>query len=58
MARRKSNQDSVRNIQRTKSSYYVTLPAGIMREFGWKERQKVVIRKYGKNRVVIADWKK
>jgi bifunctional DNA-binding transcriptional regulator/antitoxin component of YhaV-PrlF toxin-antitoxin module len=56
MARRPLKQRKIRNIQRSKGSYYVTIPVELIREFKWRERQKVVVTKIGKNRIVIADW--
>jgi len=39
-------------------SYYITLPIGIVRKFGWKERQKVTVRPMPGKKVEIKDWKK
>ena len=57
MTRRIMSEENVRNIQKSKRSYYVTLPIQIVREFGWRENQKVVVEKRGKE-IVIKDWKK
>ena len=57
MASRKLEKRNVRNIQRFKESYYVTLPIEIVRELKWKERQKVVVKMRGRV-IAIADWKK
>lgn len=57
MARRKIGQESVRSIQKSSGSYHVSIPMSIMRGLGWKERQKVVIEKFGKGRIIISDWK-
>ena len=40
-----------------KYSYGITLPLAVIRELGWKLRQKVVVAKSGKG-IVIKDWKK
>jgi len=48
--------ENIRNIQKSKRSYYITLPIQLVREFGWKETQKVVVEKRGKE-IVIKDWK-
>ncbi len=58
MARRKVGQEHIRNIQKTSGSYLVWLPISIVRAMGWKERQRVVVKKYGGNRVIIMDWAK
>lgn len=39
-----------------KSSYAVVIPMDIVKKLGWKERQKLVVRRYG-NKVIIEDWK-
>ena len=57
MASRKLEKRNVRNIQRFKESYYVTLPIEIVRKLKWKERQKVVVKMRGRG-IAIADWKK
>lgn len=60
MARRISKNENVRNIQQSgkKGSYYITIPVSVMRSLGWKERQKVVVKEYGKGKILIVDWKK
>ena len=40
-----------------KYSYYVVLPKGVVDELSWRERQKLVICKYGEG-ILIKDWKK
>jgi len=40
-------------------SYAVILPISVMKEWGWKERQKVVLEVDNKKKVIkIRDWKK
>ena len=58
MPRRKLNKRHIRNIQKRKGTYSVSLPIDIIREFKWRERQKVEVTKYGKNKILIKDWKK
>ncbi len=57
MTRRAIPEENVRNIQKSNRTYYVTLPIQIVREFKWKESQKVVLEKRGKE-IIIQDWKK
>lgn len=57
MTRREISDENIRNIQKSKRSYYVTLPIQIIRDFRWQERQKVVVEKRGKE-IVIKDWEK
>jgi len=41
-----------------KYSYLVILPKEIIDSFNWKDRQKVVVKTYGKNKILISDWEK
>lgn len=48
---------SVRKImQLSTHSYGITLPVDDLRTLGWKEKQKVVVRREGE-RFIIEDWK-
>ena len=53
--RRKVGRESVRKIQQTKGSYLISIPMRIMRQLGWKERQKVVVRQRGRG-FMVRDW--
>ena len=53
--RRRSYDKNVRKITRSGDSYALTLPIDIIRELGWREKQKVVVSKRGKG-IVIKDW--
>jgi len=57
MPRRKMGEEHVRKIQKSKGSYHISVPINIIRELGWKERQKVVVKKRGRG-VLIVDWEK
>lgn len=37
------------------ASFGITLPIEMVRELGWRERQKVVVKKSG-SKLVIEDW--
>lgn len=51
-------EQEVRKITRVgKRSLSVVLPAELVRELDWREKQKVVIRRKGST-LVIEDWKK
>jgi len=59
MSRNKFEERNVRKLNKTGgTSYSVVLPIEFIREFGWREHQKVVVRKDGRERLVIEDWKK
>lgn len=57
MARRKLEEHNIRKLTRTGGgkSIGVTLPIDLIRQLGWKERQKVVVKKRGK-KLIIKDW--
>jgi len=58
MAKRPQNESGIRKLTKLgKKSLAVTIPIEIIREFGWKERQKLVVKKSGK-KIIIEDWKK
>lgn len=44
-------------IKNGRGSYYVNIPKELMKELKWKERQKVVVKRKGKE-LAIKDWKK
>ncbi len=55
---RKLENQSIRKLTKVgKQSIAVTLPIEIVRELKWREKQKVVVKKYG-SKIVIEDWKK
>jgi hypothetical protein len=57
MARRKTGKEKIRNLQKSnRGSYLASIPVGIIRALGWQERQKIVVQKYGKNRIILSDW--
>ena len=57
--RRKSGRENIRSLTKTGGgrSYTVSLPAAIIREFHWQERQRLELsfdRK--RRRITISDW--
>jgi len=57
MSRQKIHEEEIRKIQSVKGSYTISLPIGGVRELGWREGQKLVVKKRGKGFTVV-DWKK
>ena len=56
MGRRKLEDKNIRKLTKFGGkSIAVTLPIEIVRELGWREKQKVVVKKKGKG-VYIEDW--
>ena len=53
---RKAGDTNIRKLTKIgKKSIGLTLPIEIIRELGWKERQKVVV-KLARRRIIIKDW--
>ena len=52
---RKIINRSIRKIFKSGNSYALTLPVELVKELGWKETQKLVVKKRG-NSLVISDW--
>ncbi|MDD5031488.1 MAG: hypothetical protein PHR36_00370 [Patescibacteria group bacterium] len=60
MARKKLEERNIRKLAKVggKRTYSLTLSIEAIREFGWKEGQKVVIEVDKKGqRFIIKDWK-
>lgn len=55
--RRKETKTHIRRLQKMGAyTYYVTIPKKAIDELGWREKQKVVVRRAGK-RFIVEDWK-
>jgi len=55
----KNMKNNIRKIVKNgRESYYVNIPKELIKKFGWKERQKVVVTYKGRKRLEIKDWKK
>ncbi len=58
MARRELEEKNIRKLTRMGregSSLGMTIPKELVKELGWRERQKVVVKKLGKT-LIISDW--
>ncbi len=57
MEKKKKGRVEVRHLTKIAggSSYALVIPMDFVKRLGWKERQKLVIRLYGK-KLVISDW--
>jgi len=54
---RKIEEQNIRKLTKTgKQSICVTLPIELVRELGWKEKQKVTVRRI-KGGLEIRDWR-
>jgi len=57
MASRKLADKNVRKLSRMRGkSLGLTLPIELVNGMGWKEKQKVVVKKQGRH-LIIKDWK-
>jgi antitoxin component of MazEF toxin-antitoxin module len=58
MANKKSNEKNVRKLTKIgKHSIGLTLPIEVVRELGWRERQKVSV-KVERRKIISSDWRK
>lgn len=58
MSTRKMEDKNIRKLTKVgKQSIAVTIPIEIFRALGWREKQKVVVKKSG-SKLIIEDWKK
>lgn len=56
MGRRKIGQEKIRSIQKTRNTYTVSIPIELMRELGWREKQRVTITRSGSGKLIITDY--
>jgi len=55
MARRNLRDKNIRNIQKNQHTYSVSIPIEEIKALGWRERQRVNVRRVGTH-LVIEDW--
>ena len=58
MPRRKLEEENIRKLTHMGSggrSLGLTIPNELVEKLGWRERQKVTVKKVGK-RLVVEDW--
>jgi len=54
---RKTYEKNIRKLLRLgKASLAITIPKDILIELGWKETQKVTVKKHGQG-IMVEDWK-
>jgi len=52
-----ANKKFIRKItKKSKYSYTAVLPKELIDKLKWRDRQKIVIRQYGRNKILIEDW--
>ncbi|MFC1700742.1 AbrB/MazE/SpoVT family DNA-binding domain-containing protein [Patescibacteria group bacterium] len=58
MTRRKAKNKNIRKLTRIgDKSLGLTVPIEILQKLGWREKQKVVVKKRGEG-FIVKDWKK
>ncbi len=58
MGTKKYHEREIRKLIRIgNGSMCVTIPIEELRELGWREKQKVVVKREGK-KLIITDWEK
>ena len=48
-------------LKLTRSARYslsITIPAAVIKKYGWREKQKLALTDEGRGMLVIRDWKK
>ncbi len=61
MGRKKVEDKNIRKLSKVGggATYAITLPIDAIREFGWQEKQKLVIEvDKRRKRLIIKDWEK
>ena len=54
----KKMEKEIRKLTKSSShSYSLVIPKEIIKKYGWKEKQKLVIRDKGRGKVEIRDWR-
>jgi len=58
MTNKRADETNVRKLTKIgRKSVGLTLPIELVRELGWKERQKVTVKKV-RGGVLVKDWRK
>lgn len=55
---KENSKENVRKLTRLgKYSLTITIPKNIVKDLGWREKQKLVVEKHGQG-VLLKDWPK
>jgi bifunctional DNA-binding transcriptional regulator/antitoxin component of YhaV-PrlF toxin-antitoxin module len=56
----RNKDENIRKLTKVgNKSYGITLPINVIREFGWRERQKLQLKiRKKKKEIIIKDWEK
>jgi bifunctional DNA-binding transcriptional regulator/antitoxin component of YhaV-PrlF toxin-antitoxin module len=47
----------VRKLTKSNRSYYLIIPAEIVKKYAWREKQKITIEDKGRGELKIKDWR-
>jgi hypothetical protein len=54
-----TEQKNIHKLKKSSAySFSVTIPKEIVEKYGWKEKQKLVVKDKGQGKVEISDWRK
>ena len=54
-----SKEKNVHKLKKSSAySYSVTLPKEMVEKYGWREKQKLVVKDKGKGKLEISDWRR
>jgi len=56
MTRRKLEEKNIRKLGRRGNSYIMSVPIEIVRELGWREKQKIQVKRIHGG-FTVRDWK-
>lgn len=56
MANRDSEERDVRKLTPIGDSVGITLPIELVRELGWRVSQKLTVKRWGDDKIIIEDW--
>ena len=52
-------EQHIRRLTKTANhSHYLVLPQSILKKYGWREKQKLVIVDRGRGRLEVRDWRR
>lgn len=52
-------QKNIHKLKRSSAySFSVTIPKEIVEKYGWREKQKLVVKDKGQGKIEISDWRK
>lgn len=54
-----NQKKSIRKLKKSSAySYSITIPKEILEKYGWREKQKLIIKDKGRGKLEISDWRK